>query len=443
MHDRACQALVKMTLEPEWEAKFEPGSYGFRPGRSAHDAIKNIFMSCRKGRKWILDADISGCFDNIDHEALLSRLNTFPELRRTIKIWLKAGYLDGNVFNRTDKGTPQGGVISPLLAHIALHGLEEHIEVSMMQNVDHPRSWYAKYGPLSGTKGSRISPKVIRYADDFVIIYKDKDVIEDSKIEVAKWLAGVGLELKDSKTEIRHSSEGFDFLGFTIRQFDTSLNKIGFKTIVKPSKKSVLRHSRALKLVLRQLTTAPVDSVIKEVNPIIRGWSNYFKTVSSRKTFERCDDMLNHQLRRWVDRRHHSGKRGYKKKSYGKYFRTISGNQWRFVSTKGNFLMMHSEHAIKYHDMVTGNRSPYDGDTTYWATRLGRSVEISPRIAWLLKSQKGRCKTCQLHFDHESIMEVHHIDGNHKNDKWKNLALLHGHCHDSAHSANVQMTTAM
>jgi RNA-directed DNA polymerase len=164
MHDRACQALVKMALEPEWEAKFEPGSYGFRPGRSTHDAVKNIFMSTRSGHKWILDADISGCFDNIDHNALLSKLNTYPELRRTIRVWLKAGYLDGNVFNRTDKGTPQGGVVSPLLANIALDGLERHIEINLMQGVENPQEWYAKHGPYK--RSNRISPKVIRYADD-------------------------------------------------------------------------------------------------------------------------------------------------------------------------------------------------------------------------------------------------------------------------------------
>lgn len=144
--DRAEQALVKMALEPEWEAKFEPNSFGFRPGRNANDAIQAIFLSC-KTPVWVLDADIRGCFDNIDHAYLLNKLCTFPVMRRAIKAWLEAGYMQGDVFNRTESGTPQGGVISPLLANIALHGLEEHI------------------GPnLKDSCKRRIYPKVVRYA---------------------------------------------------------------------------------------------------------------------------------------------------------------------------------------------------------------------------------------------------------------------------------------
>lgn len=416
MKNRAAQALAKMALEPEWEAKFEPNSFGFRPGRNAHDAIQAIFNSCRKP-VWVLDADIRGCFDNIDHQHLLRKLNTYPVLKRTIKAWLKSGYVAGDVFNKTEQGTPQGGVISPLLANIALHGMEEHV------------------GPNTHTYGkSRLHPKVIRYADDFVVISDSREKVEGAKKKAQEWLKAVGLELKEEKTRITEVKTGFDFLGFTARQFDSTLNRAGFQTIIKPSRKSIAKHVKALKYALRRRTTARQARVIAEINPLVRGWSNYFCKVASRKVFEACDNTMNHQLRRWVDRKHRAGKHGYRRKTYKQYFRRHGGVRWRFMTPDGKFLMLHADHKIARHRMVQGGRSPYDGDTVYWATRLGRSEEISPRMAKLLKEQGGKCTHCGIPFDHDSILEVHHLDGNHKNDKWKNLALIHGHCHDNTHS---------
>ena len=157
LHDRALQALVKLVLEPEWEARFEPNSYGFRPGRSVHDAIGAIFIAIEKQPKYALDADIAKCFDRIDQQALLRKLKTFPTLNRLVKAWLQAGVLDNNVFTETTSGTPQGGVASPLLANIALHGLEEfirsHFPTRTRRNSEHP--------------GQQLhwQPQVIRYAD--------------------------------------------------------------------------------------------------------------------------------------------------------------------------------------------------------------------------------------------------------------------------------------
>ena len=159
MKDRALQALVKMALEPEWEARFEPNSYGFRPGRSCLDAVEAIFNAIRSKPKYVLDADIAKCFDRIDHEALLIKLNTFPTIRRQVRAWLKAGVMDGKQLFPTSEGTPQGGVISPLLANIALHGMEERIKQ------------YA--ATLKGNKrDNRKSLSLIRYADDFVILHR-------------------------------------------------------------------------------------------------------------------------------------------------------------------------------------------------------------------------------------------------------------------------------
>jgi RNA-directed DNA polymerase len=175
MRERAKQALVKMALEPAWEAVFEPNSYGFRPGRSAHDAIGAIFLGIRYKPKFVFDADIKGCFDHIDHEALLRKLNTFPKLIHLIRGWLKAGVLEGQDFTSTEEGTPQGGVISPLLANVALHGMEE----------------VAKEG--FATYGSVEKPILVRYADDFVILYSDRVELQRVAERVTAWLADMRL----------------------------------------------------------------------------------------------------------------------------------------------------------------------------------------------------------------------------------------------------------
>ena len=218
--DRAKQALVKQALEPEWEARFEANSYGFRPGRSAHDAIEAIYKAINKKAKYVLDADIAKCFDRINHDALLTKLNTFPRLRREVKSWLKAGLMEGGGLFPTSEGTPQGGVISPLLANIALHGMETAIQQAFAHGtlkVSDQRKWVSKV-------------QLIRYADDFVIIHEDRTTVESARILITDWLAPMGLELKASKTRLTHTLNevdghrtggpvGFDFLGFTVRQF--------------------------------------------------------------------------------------------------------------------------------------------------------------------------------------------------------------------------------
>jgi RNA-directed DNA polymerase len=216
MKDRALQALVKLALEPEWEARFEPNSYGFRPGRACHDAIAAIFGAIRYKAKYVLDADIAKCFDRIDQKKLLDKLNTFPTLRRQIKSWLKAGVMDCKELFPTSEGTPQGGVISPLLANIALHGMEYRI-----------KEYVGSLKYLDKNKKNRMdSVSLIRYADDFVILHKDLTVVQGCQTLIADWLKDMGLELKPSKTRLAHTlntveneKPGFNFLGFNIRQF--------------------------------------------------------------------------------------------------------------------------------------------------------------------------------------------------------------------------------
>jgi len=202
MQDRATQALVKLGLEPEWEAKFEQNSYGFRPGRSCHDAIEAIFSAIKGKRAYVLDADIAGCFDNIDHQALLRKLNASKRVRKTIRSWLKAGAIDGKTLYPTEAGTPQGGVISPLLANIALHGMETWLTEQILPNL---KEWgKRKYGYVNKAnllKGFAI----IRYADDFVIIHEDEEIIAKTKQLVEEWLKGIGLGMKAAKTRITHT----------------------------------------------------------------------------------------------------------------------------------------------------------------------------------------------------------------------------------------------
>ena len=200
--DRALQALLKHALEPEWEAQFEPNSYGFRPGRSCHDAIKQIKNAIRTKAKYVLDADLAKCFDKIDHLALLQKLGYTGKFRQQIKAWLKSGVIDQKVFTATSEGTPQGGVLSPLLANVALHGMEnmlmEFAKTLDVRRKDKPNSqisWQQKVKSLT----------FIRYADDFLLIHHDLNVVQRCRELISEWLKDMGLKLKSSKTRIAHT----------------------------------------------------------------------------------------------------------------------------------------------------------------------------------------------------------------------------------------------
>jgi len=432
--ERAKQALAKMALEPEWEAKFEPNSYGFRPGRSCHDAIEAIYGSIKRKQAYVLDADIAGCFDNIDHSALLAKLDTGPKLRRNVKAWLKAGVLDKDTFHPNEKGTPQGGIISPLLANIALHGMEVDTKHALRQELfDHMKKTKGKASHLLSAR--KLS--IIRYADDFVVIHEDQDIVQKAKSYISKWLAGVGLELKAEKTRLCHTysphqseTAGFKFLGFNIRQYKSNTNTLSYSTIIKPSKESLERHLHAIKVKLREHRGEKQETLIRNLNPVIKGWSNYFRVCSARKTFEKASHQTFEKLWRWVRRKHpHKGRRWVK----DKYFLKHRGNNWRFKTKQGHLLVMHYDFKIRRFVKVAGGVSPYNGDFIYWASRMGKHPLTSPRTAMLLKKQKGKCGQCKLFLNTEDITEVHHKDQNRQNNSPENLLLVHGHCHDSLH----------
>lgn len=439
INDRALQALVKLVLEPEWEARFEPNSYGFRPGRSCHDAIEQIFTVICQKAKYVLDADIAKCFDRIDHEALLKKLNTFPTIRRQVRAWLKAGVMDSKQLFPTSEGTPQGGVISPLLANIALHGMENRIAQAF------PKRKVYKEGKYAGVISAA---HLIRYADDFVILHEDITVVQRCKEIISEWLKSMGLELKPSKTRLAHTLEeyegntpGFNFLGFHIRQFPVGKHHsgknngklLGFKTIITPSQEKQKIHYEQVANIIYAHRTATQKALIGKLNPIIRGWANYYSTVVSSDAYETQDHLIFCKLKAWAKRRH-------PKKSIQwiikRYWKTIGGNNWVFATNaKSENLMRlrtHSETPIVRHVKVKGESSPYDGNLVYWSTRRGKHPEISTKEATLLKSQRGKCNHCGLIFGAEDKWEIDHKIPRSKGgrDEYTNLQLLHKHCHD-------------
>jgi RNA-directed DNA polymerase len=409
MDDRALQALAKHGLEPEWEAKFEPNSYGFRPGRSAHDAIAAIFQSVCHKPKYVLDADITKCFDRINHTALLKKLNTYPTLRRTIKGWLKSRVVDGGTLFPTNEGTPQGGVISPLLANIALHGMEQWIKQDFM----------VKRVLIDGKNVNHNPVLFVRYADDFVLMHESIEVVQACQERITQWLANLDLTLKASKTKITHTLNehegnlGFDFLGFKVRQFPSAKSKVNanlkrkaFKTLIKPTKEGIMRHYNRVAQVIDANKSNSQTALINELNPIIRGWANYYSRVASKECFSRIGNLIYKKLKTWAKRRH-PNKSGYWVAA--KYWHIEKGKGWSFADLKKNSVvrvMQHADIPIRRHVKVIQNRSPYDRDWVYWSTRMGRSPEISNRMAALLKRQKGKCQHCSLFFKHNDAIEI-------------------------------------
>jgi RNA-directed DNA polymerase len=246
--DRIIQYVVKTALEPYYEAKFEPSSYGFRPAMSTHDAIEAIWLATRLKEKWVFDADITGCYDNIDQEYMLSEID--EKWRPLIREWLKAGYMEDGHLHPTEKGTPQGGVISPLLANIALNNMEKDLITALKE--------------IKGWKGKAKKVRVIRYADDFVVIHEKKEVIEKAQEIIKEWLSKRGLELSPSIPKIVHTTEGFDFLGMSIKHHknnkikghykrkllktDKGKRRVEKETILQitPSKKKIQKHKEQI-----------------------------------------------------------------------------------------------------------------------------------------------------------------------------------------------------
>lgn len=422
MHVRAQQSLVKEALEPEWEARFETNSYGFRPGRSCHDAIEAIFIAISQKAKFALDADIAKCFDRISQPALLAKVNASPPIQRQLKAWLKAGVMDGEQLFPTEVGVMQGAPLSPLLANIALHGLETAIVSSF------PR---------------RNPPLVVRYADDFVVLHSERRIVEECAVIAQDWLKPMGLELKTSKTRMAHTlaevdgQTGFDFLGFNIRQYKVGRTKsgknaygklLGFKTIIKPSSKAIRKHVHSLRLTIDNHNGAGQAQLIAALNRTIRGWARYYSAVASTRVFNKLSNMLFEALWSWAKRRHPN--KG-KKWVANRYWRVDQGKGWNFQAPGQAQLRIHVKTPIRRHVKVQGKRTPFDGDWVYWSIRRGKSPDVSSRVARLLQKQKGHCIECGLYLRDGDQLSVAYI--NPQRTRWReathNLMLVHQYCH--------------
>ena len=390
--DRALQAMTVSALEPEWEARFEPRSYGFRPGRGCHDAIATIFWTVagsRTKRRWALDADLKAAFDHASHDHILRQLGTFPA-RERVAGWLKAGVIEDGRFAPTEEGTPQGGVISPLIFSIALHGMEEATGAAYRWN-----PYREAESAVPGT------PVLVRYADDLVALCDSREQAEQVKARLGPWLAARGLAFNEEKTRVVHLEEGFDFLGFNVRRY-------GQKLLIKPSAGAVRRIRKRLADEVRALRGANATAVIRTIAPIVRGWSAYYRGVVSTETFQKLDGYLWQLLYKWALYRHNHRSRHQIVKRYFGQFHPHRKDRWVFGSREtGAYLPRFGWTKIVRHDLVKGRASPDDPALAgYWAAR--RRKEPPPPVSAdrlrLLRKQQGRCPLCGnllLHADRE------------------------------------------
>jgi RNA-directed DNA polymerase len=422
--DRCLQSMVKNALEPAWEAKFEGTSYGFRPGRSGHDAIEKIYGLARpnKTKKWILDADIRGAFDNISHEYLLKAIGPVPG-RELIKQWLKAGYVEQEMFHATERGTPQGGVASPLLANIALHGMEEAIGVT-----------YDYRGQLIGKRA------VVRYADDFVCFCETKDDAERVQGVLTEWLKERGLTFSEEKTRIIHLTEGFDFLGFNIRHYPApQTSRTGWKLLIKPSKEAVQEVQKKLKDLWTKVQGTNVPSALTKFNPVIRGWANYFRTAVAKEIFSSLDRWMFYKEDRYTRRMHPKKPKDWRHRTYWGRFQLDRLDPWVFGDKHtGGHLLKFSWFPIERHVLVKGTASPDDPRLTdFWMKRqAAQAKDLTFSKQKLAKRQQGRCPECGESLFNDEELQVHHLLARSQGGKntYSNLALIHLLCHQHIHA---------
>lgn len=321
--DRAMQALYLLALEPVSESTADKNSYGFRPKRSTADAIEQCFTTLVRSynARWVLEGDIAACFDRINHTWLMNHVITDKKI---LAQWLKAGYMEQNLWHATDEGTPQGGVASPTLANLTLDGLEKIVKTAAPK------------------KSQKIN--FIRYADDFVITGESKALLENTiKPVVIQFLSERGLTLSAEKTKITHIDQGFDFLGFNIRKYNGKL-------LIKPAKTNVKSFLRHIRKEIKEHGTVETAALIRILNPKITGWANYYRHVVSAKIFHSVDHEIYKALRKWIKRRHPHKNEAWRMR---KYYRSSGLRNWIF-STKTHG----ADGEMKYVDLATASSIP-------------------------------------------------------------------------------------
>jgi RNA-directed DNA polymerase len=423
------QALYLLALDPMAETMADPNSYGFRKERSTADAIEqcHTVLSNRGGARWILEGDIRSCFSKISHEWLLAHV---PMDKTILQRWLKAGFMDQQVLYPTEEGAPQGGICSPVLANLALDGLERKLR--------------EKY-PKATTRSRKAKVNLIRYADDFCVTGASKELLEQEVVPlIADFLRERGLELSSEKTVITPIEDGFDFLGQNIRSY-------GGTVLVKPSRENVATFLGKVRATIKANQQATVGHLIVQLNPLIRGWASYHRHVASKQNFVKVDNAIFQVLWRWALRRHPKKPSRWVK---AKYFHTEQGRNWVFrgevVGQQGHRqtarLFKAASVPIKRHRKIKGEANPYDAAwEPYFEERLGVKMEETlvgkRRLLTLWKEQGGICPVCRDPITHLTGWHAHHLvwrcHGG--SDGLANQVLLHPNCHNQVHSQQLSV----
>ncbi|WP_374367206.1 group II intron reverse transcriptase/maturase [Stutzerimonas sp.] len=439
MLDRAMQALYLQALEPVIESTSDPKSYGFRPDRSTADAMVELFhlLSPQTAPVWILEGDIKGFFDNINHEWLCRNV---PMDRTVLRKWLKAGVIDRRQLMATEAGTPQGGIISPCLANATLNGLEAQLKCHLVQQ-------------MGKTKAQQAKVYVVRYADDFVVTAASKELLEDEvKPWVEQFLSVRGVALSREKTQTVHIHQGFDFLGWNFRKYVPKSPYRKAKLLIKPSKKNVTAFYRKVGEIIKNSGALTQEALIGQLNPVLKGWAQYHSPVVAKQTFSKLDSLIFWRLWRWAKRRHSKKSADWIRK---KYFRSIGGQNWVFAypykNGKGErqFRRLYglAETAIVRHKRLPGEYQPYDAahELKWEALRVQRmqhKLRYRGQILSIFRRQKGLCALCGHAISKETGWHDHHVirrvDGG--PDTLSNRVLLHPNCHALVHSQHGKVT---
>ena len=411
MKDRAMQALYLQGLEPVSETLADENSYGFRKERSCADAIAKCFINLSKkcSPEWVLEGDIKGCFDNINHEWLM---NHIPMDKEILRKWLKAGYIENGKSFLSESGTPQGGIISPALANMTLDGMENLLGKR-----------------FDSQKGKKVH--IIRYADDFVITGESEELLEkEVKPIIEEFLKERGLELSEEKTRITHIDKGFDFLGMNLRKYKGKL-------LIKPSKENFNAIAKKIRDIISNHKTVKQSVLIKLINPLIRGWSNYHSGNVAKSAYNKLDSIIWEKLWQWCCRRHpNNGKRWIKKK----YFKQEGSRNWIFKADTGETLLKALDTKIIRHIKIKGIYNPFDPSWEVYSEERAQKMMIKQVrhkkcLLAIWKAQNGRCPCCQGRITKETAWNIHHIvkriDGG--KDNISNLMLLHPDCHIQLH----------
>jgi RNA-directed DNA polymerase len=338
MYDRAMQALHAYALNPVAEATADIASFGFRKNRSTHDACSQAFncLSKRYSAQWVLEGDIKGCFDNINHEWLLDNI---PMNKPTLEQFLKSGFVYNRHLNPTKAGTPQGGIISPILANMTLDGIESAIASKYYTN---------KNGKTDKSRHNPHKVNFVRYADDFIVTADSEETAKEIAELIKSFLEERGLELSEEKTLITHIDKGFDFLGWNFRKYNGKL-------LIKPSKKSIDKITKKISDVIKQGKAWNQEKLIGVLNPIITGWSNYHQSVVSKEIFGKLDYRVWNMLWKWAKRRHPNKSKWW---IADKYWHRTGTRKWVF-STQRNELKRFSDTKIVRHPCIKLDKNPY------------------------------------------------------------------------------------